>query len=260
MLCPLVKLPMQSIIQDRQLVLACHITGIYDINRSNTLPNDDYSLVENWADSITKQGMQGIIFHNNFSEATCKKFTSNHIQFIHIAHNTKFNPNVYRYYIYNQFITQYAASIKSIFVTDIADVVIQNNPFTQLIFLKNYDSLFCGDEPSTLKNDWMQAHSTHLREQIADYASYEADYKDNTLLNCGIIGGNIQVMQPFIQQLWAIHQQYNANNAYAYTGDMGAFNYLVRTKFNDNLLHGSPINSVFKTYDISNTTCWFKHK
>ena len=251
---------MLPFIQNNQLVIACHITGVYDVNRNNILPNDDYSLVKNWADSITKLGMHGIIFHNNFSSATCKKFTSKHIQFISVVHNTLFNPNVYRYHIYNQFITQYATHINSIFLTDITDVVVQNNPFTQVLFLQNPTTLFCGDEPTTLANDWMQAHATHLRQQIADYASYEAAFKHHTLLNCGIIGGIIQVIQPFIQQLWAIHQQCSANNTSAYTGDMGAFNYLARTKFNDNVLHGAPINSVFKTYDFSNTNCWFRHK
>jgi hypothetical protein len=253
-------LPMLPFIQNNQLVLACHITGVHDVNRNNTLPNDDYSLVATWAASISKLGMYGIIFHNNFSEATCEKFTSKHIQFIRIVHNTQFNPNVYRYYIYHQFITQYEASIKSIFVTDITDVVVRNNPFTQLIFLKNPDSLFSGDEPTSLANDWMEAHSTHLRQQIADYASYEAAFKDFMLLNCGIIGGNIHVMQPFVQQLWAIHQQYNANNNTAYTGDMGAFNYLARTTFREEVIHGPPINTVFKTYDIGDTSCWFRHK
>lgn len=251
---------MPPLIQNSQLVVACHITGVYDVNRNNTLPNDDYSLVANWADSIAKLGLYGIIFHNNFSVATCKKFTNKHIQFIPITHNKQYNPNVYRYYIYNQFIAQYAANINSLFITDITDVVVQNNPFTQPLFLQNPTSLFCGDEPTTLANDWMQAHATHLRQHIADYAIYEADFKDHTLLNCGIIGGSLQVMQPFIQQLWAIHQQYNANNNTTYTGDMGSFNYLARTKFNGNLLHGSPINTMFKTYDTANTTCWFRHK
>ena len=247
-------------IPNSQLVVACHITGVYDVNRNNTLPNNDYSLVANWADSITQLNMYGIIFHNNFSDATCNTFTSKHIQFVRVVHNPQFNPNVYRYCIYNQFISQYANNINSIFVTDIADVVVINNPFTQPLFLQNSSSLFCGDEPTTLANDWMQAHATHLRQQIADYASYEAAFANDTLLNCGIIGGTIQAMQPFIKQLWAVHQQYNANNNTFYTGDMGAFNYLARTKFNGNLLHGSPINTVFKMYDTDNKNCWFRHK
>jgi hypothetical protein len=67
-------------------------------------------------------------------------------------------------------------------------------------------------------------------------------------------------MQHFIEQLAAIHEQYNLNNTTAYTGDMGAFNYLVRTSFNNNLMHGYPVNTIFKAYELDRQDCWFRHK
>ena len=56
------------------VVMACHITGVYDVNRNTTLEHDNYELVRNWAESVAKQQIQGIIFHNNFSSETCEKF------------------------------------------------------------------------------------------------------------------------------------------------------------------------------------------
>jgi hypothetical protein len=41
---------------------------------------------------------------------------------------------------------------------------------------------------------------------------------------------------------------------------MGAFNYLARTKFNDRLRHGFPVNTVFKAYEEARSDCWFRHK
>ena len=64
----------------------------------------------------------------------------------------------------------------------------------------------------------------------------------------------------FLQQLCAIHQHANYNNKTAYTGDMGAFNYLARTVFNQQLIHGAPVNTVFKGYEIDRNDCWFRHK
>ncbi len=78
----------------------------------------------------------------------------------------------------------------------------------------------------------MQDHSTHLRGQIPDFADYETRFGDETLLNCGIIGGNAALMFDFITRLWSIHQHANHANETAFTGDMGAFNYLARTQFN----------------------------
>lgn len=145
-------------------------------------------------------------------------------------------------------------------MTDISDVVVVQNPFIQPLFIDNPDTLFCGDEPKPLDNEWMRDHSEHLRVGIADYAAYEETFRESPLLNCGIVGGSREVMTDFINQLAAIHNRYNRTNTTDYTGDMGAFNYLVRTQFNDRVLHGAPINTVFKEYQEERTDCWFRHK
>jgi hypothetical protein len=242
------------------LVMSCHITGVYDVNRNNTLQDDDYALVRDWAESVSASRLKGIIFHNNFSEATCEKYANADISFVKIEHDPQFNPNIYRYFVYRDFLQTYAPQIESLFVTDISDVVVVKNPFVEPVFRDNPDTLFCGDEPKKLDNEWMKAHATHLRNKIADYADYEAAFQQETLLNCGVIGGKTPIMQEFIEKLCTLHQQYNYDNTTAYTGDMGAFNYLVRTQFNAQLLHGTPVNTVFKLYETERMDCWFRHK
>ena len=251
---------MVSFSASESLILACHITGIYDVNRSDTLANDDYSLVKQWAESIAHLGLNGVLFHNNFRPETAEKHQNEHITFVRITPDVQFSPNVYRYLVYRDFLRAYSKPIKSLFITDVSDVVVLNNPFVQPLFIDNPTALFCGDEPKLLANDWMKAHATHLRNRMMDYADYEANFKAHTLLNCGIIGGSTAVMQPFIEKLCGIHQSYNYDNTTAYTGDMGAFNYLVRTQFNEPLFHGSPVNTVFKAYQDDRTDCWFRHK
>jgi hypothetical protein len=149
--------------------------------------------------------------------------------------------------------------IKNIFFTDISDVVVHRNPFQEQIYLDNPTSIFCGDEREILDNEWMQNHSNHLRSKILDYALYETNFKNETLLNCGIIGGNISMMYPFIEQLKTIHQEYNSDNNTPYTGDMGAFNYLARSRYHPKIIHGNPVNTEFKSYS-NDLSCWFKHK
>jgi hypothetical protein len=106
----------------------------------------------------------------------------------------------------------------------------------------------------------MIAHSEHLRNNIPDFASYERTFATKTLLNCGIIGGATALFFDFLQQLCAIHQVANRENKTAYTGDMGAFNYLARTQFNEQIIHGTPVNTIFKAYENDRTDCWFRHK
>ena len=55
-------------------IVASHISGVYDVNRNTILADDDYSIIQDWVNSIIKFKLKGIIFHNNFSEATCKKY------------------------------------------------------------------------------------------------------------------------------------------------------------------------------------------
>jgi hypothetical protein len=243
-----------------QLVLACHITGVYDVNRRNTLPPDDFSLVCEWADSLARLGMKGILFHNNFTEETRKLHENEYLMFVSVTHDARFTPNVFRYFVYRDFLRAYTTPLTALFVTDVNDVVALQNPFMHPLFGQNPTALFCGDEPKPLANEWMFAHATHLRQQIADYAAYEATFAGQTLLNCGIIGGHRTVMQGFIEKLCHVHEQYNTDNPTAYTGDMGAFNYLARTGFNAQLVHGSPVNTVFKAYQTTRTDCWFRHK
>ena len=251
------KVPLQTA---ERLIMACHITGVYDVNRNNTLQNDDYGLVKDWAESVANLGLKGILFHNNFSKETCEKHQNSYISFVKIEHNPQFNPNVYRYFVYRYFLQTYASRIESLFVTDVSDVVVVKNPFLDPFFINNPNALFCGDEPEKLDNEWMKNHAAHLRRKIADYADYEATFQAETLLNCGIFGGKTPVMQAFIEKLCNIHFQHNHDNTTAYTGDMGAFNYLARTQFNPQLQHGAPVNTVFKGYENERTDCWFRHK
>jgi len=243
----------------QNLIVAAHLTGIYDVNRNITLADDDFLLVLEWAKSITRLGLSGIIFHNNFSDETCKLHESEHVHFIKVDYNPKYNPNIFRYFIYEQFLNLNHRNISNIFFTDVTDVVVLKNPFVETFYLNNSTKIFCGDEPKILGDQWMQIHSQHLRNKIVDYRKYENTFKDEILLNCGIIGGNISIIYPFIKQLRSIHQEYNSDNTTKFTGDMGAFNYLIRTCYNAKVLHGPPINTVFKSYS-DDPSCWFKHK
>ena len=241
------------------LVLACHITGVYDVNRNMTLADDSYELVREWAESVAAAKLMGVIFHNNFSDVTCAMYSNEYISFERITYNPAFNPNVFRYFVYRDYLAK-LTQVQGVFVTDVSDVTLAQNPFIHPLFIANPDSLFCGDEPKTLRNDWMLAHAEHLRDQISDYAAYEERFASETLLNCGVFGGAFPVFYDFLNQLCSLHETYNHSNKTAYTGDMGAFNYLARTRFNSELRHGAPVNTLFKAYENARMDCWFRHK
>ncbi|MEN9323001.1 MAG: hypothetical protein RL699_781 [Bacteroidota bacterium] len=244
----------------KNLVLACHITGVYDVNRNTTLAHDDYELVREWAESLAAAQVQGILFHNNFSDLTCLKYSNDYLTFIKIDGHPSYNPNVFRYFVYRDFLEKNLSQLNHVFCTDVSDVVLVKNPFTDSFLLENKQTIFCGDEPKVLQNEWMFDHGTHLREKIQDYAAFEVAFANETLLNCGIIGANAPLFYQFIQQLCAFHELGNRDNKTAFTGDMGVFNFVARTQFNAQLMHGKPVNTVFKNYETERTDCWFRHK
>lgn len=250
----------QGLNLQKNIIMACHITGVYDVNRNAVLADDDYDLVRKWAESVAKSNVRGIIFHNNFSDETCNRYKNDCISFVKIGYNPQFNPNVYRYLVYKNFLQKNLKLYNGIFITDVSDVELVKNPFTDAFFLENQSSIFCGDEPKPLYNEWMIAHSSSLREKIKDYAEFEDKFANETLLNCGVIGGTAQTFFNFLQQLCNIHQHANFENKTVYTGDMGAFNYLARTQFNSQLKHGAPVNTLFKSYELKRMDCWFRHK
>jgi len=247
-------------IPKKNLILACQISGVYDVNRNETLQHDDFSLVKEWADSLKKLDLQGVLFHNGFSENTIAKYQNAHLKFEKVHYDSYFNPNVFRYLAYKNYLEQQKENICGVFITDVSDVVAIKNPFIQPFFINNSQAIFCGDEPKPLMNDWMTEHSAHFRKSIPGFDSYEENFKNASLLNCGIIGGKTKIILEFLGHVCEIHQKYNQNQTSAFTGDMGAFNYVIRTRFNSRVIHGFPVNTVFKAYQVERKDCWFRHK
>lgn len=244
----------------QEAVFSCILTGVFDVNRQEKLHEDDFSKVEDWYNSLVQHQVRGYLFHNTFSEKTVSTYQNEYVRFIRVDYSGEINPNAYRYILYDAFLKANPTLFSALFLTDVSDVVLVQNPFQSTLFQSNPSTLFCGDEPTLLANEWMLAHGEHLRNQLADYADYEAHFAQHTLLNCGIVGGQIAVMQALISEIALLHQTYTASNRTPYTLDMGVFNYVVRTHFQANLVHGAPVNTVFKGYENDRNDCWFRHK
>lgn len=241
-------------------IFASLLTGVYDVNRNEVLPKNDFSLIQNWYDSVLKLPLHGVIFHNSFSKELISKYAHERIQFVEVPYDHKLKPNVFRYFIYLDYLKKHIDQIKNLFVTDISDVEIIQNPFESPLFQENPTHLFCGDEPTILNNEWMRNHHSHLRNSMADFHVYETKNQHETLLNCGIIGGNSLVMQALLEKIVAMHEAFSYTNKTNYTLDMGVFNYVARTHFAPKIIHGEPVNTVFKNFETERDDCWFRHK
>lgn len=126
----------------KNYILATLLTGTYDVNRDETLPNDDFEIVRKWYNSIINLKLNGIIFHNTFTKKTVKAYQNEFVQFIKVECNKDFNSNVYRYFIYQKFILKNKNSTENLFVTDIADVEVKQNPFKSELYLNQTNFYF----------------------------------------------------------------------------------------------------------------------
>jgi hypothetical protein len=106
------------------------------------LADDSYEFVQEWAETVAAANLRGIIFHNNFSDQTCVLHENEYISFERISYNPQFNPNVYRYFVYRDFLAKSTEPIQGVFVTDITDVTLAQNPFLHPLFTTNPNSLF----------------------------------------------------------------------------------------------------------------------
>ncbi len=241
-------------------IFASLLTGVYDVNRNELLSNNDFGIIQKWYHSILKLQINTIIFHNSLSKDIAEKYSNEYIQFIEIEYDQKLKPNIFRYFLYQDYINQNLKKVNNLFVTDITDVEVMNNPFESPTYIENSDYLFCGDEPEVLDNVWMRNHSSHLRNSMPQFKIYEVSNQHETLLNCGIIGGNIAVMKLLFDKMVAIHKDFSFSNNTDYTLDMGVFNFVARTIFAHKIILGDPVITDFKKYESQRSVCWFRHK
>lgn len=242
------------------VIFASLLTGVYDVNRNELLEKNDFGIIQKWYDSILKLKINAIVFHNTFSEDIVEKYSNEYIQFVEVKYDRKLNPNVFRYFIYQDYLNHHAKEIKHLFVTDITDVEVVNNPFENQVYQDNADYLFCGDEPQILNNEWMRNHCSHLRNLMPEFSLFETSNQNKTLLNCGVIGANSTLMKLLFDNMVALHKAYAYTNTTDYTLDMGVFNYVARTIFAHKIIHGEPVSTVFKKYESQRSDCWFRHK
>ena len=233
--------------EKEDIILTCFFTKVKDTQRATSLLVD-VSLLSPLIDS--KQRQRLIILTDSFSDSD-----DNNVQYIKVE--TSLN-NVYfqRWVNYYQYIRQNKDKINRIFIVDATDVEMLNNPFPNMISGK----LYVGDEAERTGCEWLTRHHPH--ELIQDFIKQN---ENKVLLNAGLLGGDVDDVISFINKFLSFYFQAESDHHFnnikpdCGTTDMGLFNYIARTHFEDILIHGTQVNTVFKSDKVNNVS-WFKHK
>lgn len=187
-----------------------------------------------------------------FSDCFIDSVQSEYIEFVSSLPSKTHSPNVYRWIVYYEWMQ--TNEFDKCWMVDSTDVELLKDPFR---ILEN-GKLYCGDEYNMLtENNWMRRNQEpHFR--IADYRTIINQYKKETLINCGLVGGCADIIVPLIETWSAIHK--NKTVGLRHSTDMAIFNYVARKYYNDVIVHGERINTKFKMFETNNKKAIWKHK
>lgn len=232
--------------EKKNVILTCLFSGIDDPQRDAPMPADK-GILKPLIDSMN--GQEIVIISDMIDPGR-----DGSVEFVKVETSVR---NIYfqRWVSYYRYLLEHRNDIGKVFITDGSDVVMLRNPFEKM----KDGILYVGDEAQITGCEWMVKH--HPNRKLQEFM------KDNTdvLLNAGLCGGSVDVVIEFIGRFLLFYFNSVAESKFyddrpgCGDGDMGLFNYIVRTHFDGRFVHGTQVNTVFKDEKI-NPVSWFKHK
>lgn len=210
--------------------------------------------LRNWSESLLKNNLTGIMFHNCFTIDEIISFKHLPVKFINVKMSRHLASGMYRFELYNKFIEQFKEFIDNIFFTDSTDLDVLKNPFIQPNYRR--DKIYIGYEPVIKDNKWMKG-ATNGYSKYHELCAVDKEFANSPLLNAGLVGGSLESVTNFIKR---VHEECKRLYPINYVQDMPIINYLAYTEFKEMVEYGSHVNTVFTAYEQNNTKAWFRHK
>lgn len=216
--------------EGKDVVIACYFANVIDIQRSKTW-QPDLLPIQKLKTSVEAQGIDFVLIHNCFDLPNRVDISS--------------SPYFERWLKDWQYLRNHK-DIVNVFLVDVADVDMIDNPFPHIVPSK----LYVGDEPdSTLGIAWML--DNHQEPKIN---SYLCENSTLPLLNCGVVGGNRKLVMALCHDMSLYHTKYPQDQT-----EMGIFNQLMYTKYNTVKEYGRHVVSLFKEFEECPAS-WWRHK
>ncbi|HEY2454130.1 MAG TPA: glycosyltransferase family 2 protein [Scandinavium sp.] len=227
------------------VVITSLITARPDPQRSTKMKADS-SLLQKWASSI--KGSPAVVLADELMTAPAGAelvnvsplaMTPYFARWLHIWQHLRQHPEY-----------------KFVWCTDGTDVVMLREPWGDMVPGK----IYVGSEPSTYANKWM--HDNHHGKFYTEFLN---KYRNDTLLNAGLLGGLRDDVMAFIHRMlrlyyWIESQRFwRTETAPATVVEMGAFGAAAKA-FGDRVVTGPLVHTVFKTDGIGKEFAWWRHK
>ncbi|WP_313084001.1 glycosyltransferase family 2 protein [Atlantibacter sp.] len=143
-----------------------------------------------------------------------------------------------------------------VWCTDGTDVEMLREPWAEM----QPGKIYVGSEHKTYADEWMKGNH-HGKA----YSEFLEKHRDEPLLNAGLLGGSREDVMEFAHRiirqhyLTESHRFWKMEAAPATLVDMGAFGMAAKS-FNDRVVTGPKVHTIFKSDGIGKEAAWFRHK
>ncbi|AYV76718.1 MAG: glycosyltransferase [Terrestrivirus sp.] len=204
--------------------------------------NNNYSIIKNWFESITKINLNiiGIIFHDDLSNDFINLYQDTNIKFIKIDRNkygSGYSANNYKFIIYDDFINIYEEYINGVIITEL-HTRITEEMITECNFNENKLYYY----PTSSRID-IQKECNFIRQSIPGYNNYLNKSINSVLYTDRYFAGNITVIKKFIDKISKLIRLYGKVSTNINTE---VFNFVIYTEMHniDNMNNIDNVNNI----------------
>lgn len=231
--------------QQHDVVITSLLTSEPDPQRKIKMAADP-ALLQAWANSI--RGAKAVVLADELNTAPVGATLA-------LAPAANMSPYFARWIHIYQHLREHP-EYRFVWCTDGTDVEMLREPWAEM----EPGKIYVGSEHKTYSEEWMKTNH-HGKA----YSGFLEKYRDDQLLNAGLLGGYRDDVMEFahriIRQHYLIesHRFWKMETASATLVDMGAFGIAAKS-FGDRIVTGPKVHTVFKTDGIGKEVAWWKHK
>ena len=229
--------------QTKGIVASSYFTTKRNAQYSIEFINNNYYFMENWFKNIYKMNLNMAVFHDDLSDHFISTFKQNYnkADFIRVNNFGSLSPNDKRFYSYYDYILK-NPDIDYFVMTDMRDLVIQNDPFEVMRETGNY--IYVGiDEPTKHLPKYSYLPDLFLRCFPRHKLSYQKELSELGFFNAGAIGGSRSIILAFLTRFFQYLDLSSKRNC-----NMAVVEYTFHKHFYDDLVYGWPFNAAFLTH------------
>lgn len=239
-----------------------------DAQRGKVWTPDDANHIWNWKQSVEDLGMKGTVLHDDVFSPTFVQQEHGAVQFVHMNAGDQglytnedlmeLTTSDWRFIALHDYLKKHKDESDYVLLTDGADVAFRSDPFR---YMRGVDDamghayVYGGEEwrpwvSLNLTNDQQESAFSRLKPYWRNCFNTEMPelYASGRMPNCGILGGHVSVVMPFLERMRHWYAQVPPSQRFMMC-DMLVYFRTIMEDYQDRFVSGYPFHAKFKDYD-----------